>query len=201
MGRRLIIAIGALLVVLSAGAPASAQRIPPGSYVQTCQNIRFDGAVLSAACLSGGGRYIPTQLAVGSCRGAISNTNGQLTCPGGGGGPGPGYGGPPPQYGGGPPPPPPYGYPPPPRPGYGYGEPPPPPPYGGGREYGGGRDYGGGGRLPGGSWRASCQNAGMQGPILFADCERGDGRLVPARGDVRACGGRFGNTNGRLTCE
>jgi hypothetical protein len=197
LARRLIIVVGALLAVLAAGAPASAQQIPPGSYAQTCQNIRFDGAVLSAACMSGAGRYVPTQLAVGSCRGAISNTNGQLTCPGGGGGgPGPGYGGRPPQYGGGPPPPPPYGYPPPPRPGYGYGEPPPPPPpYGGSPSYGGGRDG-----LPRGSWRASCVNAGMQGPILFAECARGDGRYVPARGDLRACR-RFANINGQLACE
>jgi len=181
-------------MVLAAAQPASAQ-MPRGSYAQTCQDVRFDGVMLSAICLTARGQYVQARLAVSSCRGDISNINGQLTCPGGGG---PGYGGgPPPQYGGGPPPPPPYGY----RPGYGNGGPPPPPPYGGGREYGGGRDYGGGGgRLPGGSWRASCVNAGMQGPILFADCARVDGRYVPAQGDVRACG-RFGNSNGRLTCE
>lgn len=200
MASRLIIAVGAFLLVLAAAQPASAQmQLPPGSYIQTCQRIQFDGDTLSAICMNTLGQGVPTRLAVASCRGAISNTNGQLSCPGGGGGQPygggrpPQFGGPPPGYGGGPPPP--YGYPAP-RPGYGYRE---PPPYGGGREYGSGRDYGG--RLPGGSWRASCSNPVMQGPILYAECQRVDGRTVQASGDVRACGGRFGNSNGRLTCE
>jgi CVNH domain len=193
--RRLIIVAGALLTMLAVVPPASAQ-MPRGSYVQTCRDVRFDGATLSAVCLTAGGQSVATRLAVGACRGDISNLNGQLSCPGGGGQPyggrPPQYGGPPPQYDGGPPRSP-YGYPPP-RPGYGETA----PPYGGGRDYGGGREYGG--RLPGGSWRASCGNAVMQGPILFADCQRIDGRVVQARGDLRACA-RFGNANGRLTCE
>jgi len=190
LARRLIIILGALLTMLAVASPASAQ-VPRGSYVQSCQDVRFDGVMLSAICLSVAGRYVPTRLAVGNCRGDISNTNGQLTCPGGGV---PGYGGPPPRYGGAPPPP--YGYPPP-LPG---DRAPPPPPYGGSREYGGGREDGDGFDLPGGSWRRSCGNPVMRGPILIAECQRGDGRIQQARGDVRMCR-RFANINGQLACE
>ena len=172
MARHLIIILSALLTMLAAAPPASAQ-VPPGSYFQSCQDVRFDGVMLSAVCLSGAGQLVPTRLAVGDCRGEIANLNGQLACPGGEGRP---YGGPPPQYGGGPPPPtPPYGYPPPRR------------DYGGPPRYGEGDYDGAVVGLPGGSWRASCGNPVMRGPILFADCQRGDGAIQQARADVRAC--------------
>ena len=187
---------GALLSIIIVASPALAQA-PPGSYLQSCGGIRFDGYTLSAFCQGPGGQSFPSRLAVGNCRGDIANINGQLVCAGGGGRP---YGGPPPQYGGGPPPP--YGGPPP-----QYGGPPPqyggpPPQYGGPPpQYGGPPpQYGGGFGLPGGSWRASCGNPMMRGPILFADCRRGDGAMQPARGDTRACR-RFANFNGQLVCE
>jgi hypothetical protein len=149
--------------------------------LRSCTNIQFDGYTLSAFCVGAGGESYPSRLAVGSCRGDIANINGQLLCASGGRP----YGGPPPQYGG---PPPQYGYPPP-RQDYGG-----PPPYGGGDEYAGG--FG----LPGGSWRRSCGNPSMRGPILFAECQRGDGAIQPARADTRVCR-RFANINGQLVCE
>lgn len=173
--------------MIAAACPASAQ-VPPGSYLRSCTNIQFDGMTLSALCAGPGGRSFPTRLAAANCQGDIANINGQLTCAvGGGGRP---YGGPPPQYGGGPPPQ--YGYPPP-RPDYGG-----PPPYG--RRYGRDDDDGGGFALPGGSWRRSCGNPVMRGPILFAECQRGDGRTQQARADIRLCR-RFANINGQLACE
>lgn len=183
--RRLIIIAGLLWAVIAATMPASAQ-VPPGSYLRSCSNIQFDGNTLSAFCVGPGGRSYPSRLAAGSCRGDIANINGRLLCAGGGGAPRPQYGGgPPPQYGG---PPPQYDYPPP-RQDYGG-----PPPYRGGGEYGGG--FG----LPGGSWRRSCGNPVMRGPILFAECQRTDGRIQPSRADIRACR-RFANINGQLACE
>jgi hypothetical protein len=182
--RRLMIIAGLLWAVIAPMTPASAQ-VPPGSYLRSCTNIQFDGYTLSAFCIGAGGRSFPSRLAAGNCRGDIANINGQLLCAGGGGAPRPPYGGgPPPQYGG---PPPQYGGPP---PQYGY-----PPPR---QEYG--EDYGGGFGLPRGSWRLSCGNPVMRGPILFAECQRGDGAIQPARADTRVCR-RFANINGQLTCE
>jgi hypothetical protein len=193
------IIFGALLAVIAAMPPASAQA-PPGGYLQTCREVRFDGFNLSAMCLGAGGQFYPSRLAAaGNCRGNIANLNGQLVCTAGGGAPRPQYGGaPPPQYGG---PPPQYGYPPP-RQDYGRSD------YGGsgyggpgyGRPYDRDRDDGGGFPLPGGSWRLTCGNPVMRGPILFAECERGDGAIQRAQADTRACR-RFANINGQLMCQ
>jgi len=182
----LIIIFVALLTTIVAVPPSAAQ-VPPGGYLQTCSNIQFDGYTLSAVCQGPGGQGYPARLAgAGNCRGDIANISGQLACVGGGGAPQPQYGG---QYGG---PPPQYGYPPPRR---DYGG---PRPYG--RDYGGGDDDGGGFGLPRGSWRLTCGNPVMRGPVLFAECQRGDGGIQPTRADVRSCR-RFANFNGQLACE
>jgi hypothetical protein len=165
------IILGAILIMIAAAYPASAQ-VPPGSYLRSCTNIQFDGLTLSALCLGPEGQSFPTRLAAANCRGDIANINGQLMCAVGGGRP---YGGPPP----------PYGYPAP--------RPDGPTPYG--QRYGGDDDDDGGFALPGGSWRRSCGNPVMRGPILFAECQREDGRVQPARADIRACR-RFANING-----
>ncbi len=180
MARVLTIVFSALAVIVTAST-ASAQ-VPPGGYLQTCRNVRFDGYNLSAMCQGPGGQFYPSQLAAaGSCRGNIANLNGQLVCAGGR----PQYGGGP-QYGG----PPQYGYPA--RPEYGgYGRP---------YDRDGDGDYGGGFPLPGGSWRLTCGNPVMRGPILFAECQRGDGAVQPSRADTRMCR-RFANGNGQLMCE
>ena len=169
---------GALVAVIVVATTASAQ-VPPGGYLQTCRDVRFDGFNLSALCQGAGGQLFPTRLAgAGNCRGDIANLNGQLVCVGRGGGQRPQYGGPPP-----------YGY-----PRRDYDE----RPYG--RPYDRDGDYGGGFALPGGSWRLTCANPLMRGPVLFAQCERGDGAMLPAQADARACR-RFANINGQLMCE
>ncbi len=54
--------------------------LPPGSYLQSCQNARMNGSTLSATC-PGNGTQLNTQLNVAACRGAdIANINGRLTC-------------------------------------------------------------------------------------------------------------------------
>ena len=189
MARFLIATFGALLAMIAAAPTASAQ-VPPGGYLQTCRDVQFDGFNLSAMCLGAGGQFYPSRLAgAGGCRGDIANINGQLVCAGRGGATRPQYGGGwSPQYGG---PPPQYGYPPP-RPDYDERR------YG--RRYERDGDDGGGFGLPGGSWRLTCSNAVMRGPILFAQCERGDGAILPAQADIRACR-RFANISGQLMCQ
>jgi hypothetical protein len=119
--------IGLFAVVALAGLSLSAyaQAVPPGSYQQSCRNIRMQGSTLSAVCRRANGRGDqPTALNVTHCAGDIGNNNGQLTCNGGQPAAAPA---PPPRQGGAP------GYPGPgypPQPGYpgpGYG---PPPRYG-----------------------------------------------------------------------
>ncbi len=94
-----------LLVILFAGAaePAQAQPVPPGSYLSTCRDVRVrhHGRDLQAMCPTRRGFFNPTTLSdFNSCRGDISNQDGNLWCerrrgppPGGPGfGPGPGPG-------------------------------------------------------------------------------------------------------------
>src|SRR5215471_14689385 len=120
--KRVIGLVGAATVAgLSLSAFAQA---PPGSYQQSCRDIRMQGATLSAICRRANGRgEQATALNVAHCVGDIGNNNGQLICNGGQpiavpprqgaappyGGPGyapapgyaaPGYGPPPPRYGG-----------------------------------------------------------------------------------------------------
>src|SRR6266850_5224729 len=63
---------------------ANAQAPPPGSYTQTCWDIRMQGTTLTAVCRRAGGRgEQPTALNVARCVGDIGNNNGQLQCNGG----------------------------------------------------------------------------------------------------------------------
>jgi hypothetical protein len=170
----------AALVFLGSMSSSNAQ-VPGGSYQASCGNIRFDGEQLSAVCVDARGRRVPTSLDVRGCAGGIANNNGQLVCNVGG----------PPGYGGGR-----YhddeAFDRPRRGRYREDEafdwprrgPPP-------------RDFGGG--LPGGSWRASCTNAEMRGPILNAMCLTARGDYRPASADVRQCPS-FSNRNGSLVC-
>lgn len=66
---------------------------PPGSYWQTCRNVRTDrvsgGVLLSAECRDVRGGWRPSSLRYTDCRGEIENRDGQLACyMGGGNGPG-----------------------------------------------------------------------------------------------------------------
>src|ERR1700756_5461391 len=106
---------GAMLAVASASAHA--QAAPPGSYRESCRDIRMQGPTLTALCRRANGRGEQlTALDVAHCVGDIGNNNGQLVCNGGrpvpppapprpqypppAGYPAPGYGPPPPRYGG-----------------------------------------------------------------------------------------------------
>ncbi len=91
----------ALMLLLFGGVleSAHAQRVPPGSYLQSCRDVRTpNGRDLVAVCQTARGDSRPSRLEdFNSCRGDISNQNGQLFCErrgggGGGWGPGPGPG-------------------------------------------------------------------------------------------------------------
>jgi hypothetical protein len=110
--------IGLLAVTALIGVVGSAAAQPPGSYRESCREIRMQGRTLSAICRTARGREQLTALDISRCVGDIGNNNGNLVCNGGRPVP------PPPRPGAGP------GYPPPSAPGYpapGYG---PPPRYG-----------------------------------------------------------------------
>ena len=109
-----LLAAGAL-VGLSVAAHAQAP--PPGSYQQSCRDVRMRGPSLTALCRRANGRGEQlTALDVAHCVVDIGNNNGQLVCNGGrpvpppapprtqypppAGYPAPGYGPPPPRYGG-----------------------------------------------------------------------------------------------------
>jgi hypothetical protein len=96
------IVMGALAAVLLTGigwsATAEAQRMPQGSYLQSCDGARIEGNTLVARCRTADGREQRSALAtVNRCVGDIGNNNGQLQCNYGGPGraqaiPAPGYG-------------------------------------------------------------------------------------------------------------
>jgi hypothetical protein len=107
----------ALLTAIVGLAPAAAQRIPPGSYQNSCTNVGVWGAdTLVATCRTRAGSALRTGLPnVYRCVGDIGNNNGVLQCTRPGGRQTRGY-----AMGGPPPGPAPYAAPPP--PGYGRGE-------------------------------------------------------------------------------
>jgi hypothetical protein len=104
----------AVIALAFLSASAYAQAPPPGSYQQSCTDIRMQGPTLTAVCRRANGRGEQlTALNVAHCVGDIGNSNGQLVCNGGQPAapvpptprqgaapvyPGPGYG-PPPRYG------------------------------------------------------------------------------------------------------
>src|SRR5260370_42296270 len=65
-------------------SPAHAQAPTPGSYQQSCRDIRMQGSTLIALCRRANNRgEQPTALNVAHCAGDIGNNNGQLQCSGG----------------------------------------------------------------------------------------------------------------------
>jgi hypothetical protein len=70
-----------------------------------------------------------------------------------------------------------------------------------GNRGGWGNNWGNGG-LPGGSWGASCRDARMNGSVLYARCDDGNGRWYPTQIDMRQCySNRARNNYGNLLCE
>ena len=71
-------------LVSSAAAQQGRGRIPPGSYRDSCRDIRLQGDVLSALCRRVRGRGEQrTALNIAHCVGDIGNDNGNLVCHGG----------------------------------------------------------------------------------------------------------------------
>jgi hypothetical protein len=60
-------------------------------------------------------------------------------------------------------------------------------------------DYGDG-RLPGGSWRYSCQNGRVSGGVLYATCRDNYGSWRATTLNLRHCRDNVVNENGRLVC-
>jgi len=70
-----------LAVVMWNPAPAAAMDTPPGSYLQTCRDVRMRGDRLYARCQNTGGYWRDTSLDdVYRCSGDISNIDGRLSC-------------------------------------------------------------------------------------------------------------------------
>lgn len=77
--------IGAVLAGLLASlcfwGTASAQDVPPGSYLRSCSDVFVQGDTLVATCLRRNGSPHRTSLqAAQNCIGDIGNLNGTLTC-------------------------------------------------------------------------------------------------------------------------
>jgi hypothetical protein len=73
-------ALAAAMLVSLAPAPAEA-RVPGGSYLETCRQVRAHGNTVSALCRRMDGRWTRTTLSnANRCVGGIANANGRLTC-------------------------------------------------------------------------------------------------------------------------
>lgn len=56
-------------------------QIPPGSYRQTCQNIRIEGSILRATCTNIAGQRVAASIDLSVCRNReLNNNNGALFC-------------------------------------------------------------------------------------------------------------------------
>ena len=81
---RLVIGLFGVAALAGLSLSAYAQAPPPGSYQQSCRDIRMQGSTLIAVCRRANGRGDqPTALNVAHCVGDIGNNNGQLICNGG----------------------------------------------------------------------------------------------------------------------
>jgi len=76
--------VGLFAAAVLVGLATSAAAQPPGSYRDSCRDIRMQGSVLTALCRRAGGRGEQlTALNVAKCVGDIGNNNGNLVCNGG----------------------------------------------------------------------------------------------------------------------
>jgi hypothetical protein len=73
---------GAAMLIAAVAAPAHAQNVPPGSYLQSCRNVQTQGDRLVADCRRTDGSWGRTALDVDRCVGGIANMDGRLTCNG-----------------------------------------------------------------------------------------------------------------------
>lgn len=85
MNRMLVGVLAGVSLAAASLAPAAAQYAPQGSYQQSCTNVHVRAGQLIAHCTNPQGIRVRSSIALGSCRGGdIANSNGQLTCHGGG---------------------------------------------------------------------------------------------------------------------
>src|SRR5215472_164562 len=76
--------VGLFAAAALVGLATSAASQPPGSYRDSCRDVRMQGSVLTALCRRAGGRGEQlTALNVANCVGDIGNNNGNLVCNGG----------------------------------------------------------------------------------------------------------------------
>src|SRR5580693_7100701 len=76
--------VGLFAAAALVGLATSATAQPPGSYRDSCRDIRMQGSVLTALCRRAGGRGEQrSALNVEHCVGDIGNNNGNLVCNGG----------------------------------------------------------------------------------------------------------------------
>jgi len=72
---------GLLLAAVCWPQSASAQNVPPGSYLRSCGEVYVRGDTLVATCRRADGNAERTSLrAVEGCVGDMGNMNGRLTC-------------------------------------------------------------------------------------------------------------------------
>ena len=81
---KVLFGLAAALVLIGLPAAVFAQAPPPGSYRESCRDVRIQGTTLTAVCRKANGRGEQlTALNVEHCVGDIGNNNGQLQCNGG----------------------------------------------------------------------------------------------------------------------
>ncbi|MBP2149368.1 CVNH domain-containing protein [Xanthobacter autotrophicus DSM 597] len=78
----LLVALGlAAAATVATTSVAEAQPLPPGSYLRSCRDVQTRGPNLVAFCATRNGQWVPARLNdFPTCRGDISNQNGQLWC-------------------------------------------------------------------------------------------------------------------------
>lgn len=78
---KVMFVFAAAFLLIVTGREAGAQSIPPGSYKQSCRDIKIKGNRLSAYCRAiDGSESLTTLNNADLCEGDISNNNGNLTC-------------------------------------------------------------------------------------------------------------------------
>src|SRR5205807_5652344 len=89
----IMLGIISVTMFFSAGkSSAAAMDNPPGSYQQSCKNVKMRGDSLVARCKNYENHWVDSSLGdVDRCSGDISNVGGQLTCNKNGAAPGGNY--------------------------------------------------------------------------------------------------------------
>jgi hypothetical protein len=163
------------MALFGSGTTCHAQRVPSGSYQQTCQDIGVRGSTLYAKCKDVRGEWRSTELSdFQRCSSEIQNENGNLTCNNSNGGNGYARDGRD-------------------RDGDRDGH------HGNGQS---GRNGYGPNGAPNGSYVQTCQNVNMNGNTLQASCQKKNGKLKnTSLSNVNQCNGDIANDNGKLRCQ